>query len=295
MTNSIDRRALMGGALGMGAGGLALASGIAPANAAAAAPALNALPTTDAERSAMIRRMRFRTDAGYIWWWMRGETYAQQGAKLTPLFGLLFGSAMKVTPNADGSVDVLQTEVGFRFDLNTGKRLRTFRNPITNEDISIPYTPVGPTKAHYDPNNTLDLPAQVGGAMMQLHHATDRLYRVGEMVAFRTHTAAHVQTEGQADRDVNDLSILFSPAAEALNPKVTNATCWVQGSDVANYARWLKMPQGSGNQTIRTVGQKVTSLSDMPQDWLAMVEEEEPRLAREPEYAFTRAQSPYRN
>jgi hypothetical protein len=303
MTDTCDemalfsRRTLMVG--GMALGAAAAVTGAMPAFGAAADhpyPARDAgVPTDKAARIAMMRRMRMRADAGPVFWWFRGRNYAQQGAKLIPMCDLIFGALMDVRPTADGGLLISQYELGFRCALDTGMRAEKLLNPITGVMVDVPFAPVGPSKVSYDANNTLQFDPNMGGSVITAEHVPEIFYNIGDLVCFQTHSAAVVKTPGQLDRNLNDMSMICSPAAEALDPKRAFASAWAHGGDVTDYARWLKMPAGAGSQTLRSIGRKEARYNDMPQDWRDMVAKADPAMAADPMAVLKRAAETYRN
>lgn len=290
----LSRRVMMGG---IGLAGATLAGA-----ALAAAPALGAgmareagIPADTAARVALLRRVRLRTDAGMVYWWFRGRNYAQQGAVMTPLCELVFGAVMKVTPGADGSMDVSQFELGFRLPLDSAEWTDKLRNPLTGEMVDAPYAPVGPTHIHYNAHNDMELPAVIGGAKFSVQHIPELFYHIGDQVCFQTHSAAVSETPGGGTRRLNDMSMITSPASEALNPKVRCASAFAHGTDIGDYARWWKMPPGLGVQTLRSVGRKETTYAAMPQDWVAMLARVNPEAARNPLKLLEGPSIQYRN
>ena len=295
MTEKLDRRTLL--AAGATASVLATLPGLAMAAPASHGTVVgpDGLPADAATRAAIVRRMRYRADAGMVFWWFRGRSYAQQGATLTPLCGLLFGSMVNVTPRGDGGFDVRQYEIGFRTDLVTGERIEKMRNPLTGEMIDIPFGPVGPSVMAYSADNVPNVPKGMGGSQFAYEHNPETFYRAADTVFLQYHDHTTVTTPGKADRVINDFGMIYSPAAQALNPHVACASAWIQGTDVTDYARWLKMPAGKGTQTLRSIGQKVTRFGDMPKDWLAMVAKVDPKLIADPMSVFKRDQAIYKN
>jgi len=287
----MSRRVLMATGLMLGAASAMPAMAAAPSYAARE----QGLPTDRAQRIAMIRRMRMRADAGPVFWWFRGRNYAQQGANLIPMCDLIFGALMDVRPTADGGLVISQYELGFRCALDTGVRAEKLLNPITGTMIDVPFAPVGPTKVVYNADNVLQLPPSIGGSKFTVEHVPEVFYRIGDMVCFQTHSRARAETPGQTDRVLNDMSMICSPAAEALDPKRAFASAWGHGTDVTDYARWLKMPAGSGTQTLRSIGQKASRYQDMPQDWRDMVAKADPAMAADPMGVLARSAETYRN
>ncbi len=290
----IGRRALMASGLALGAAA-ALPAGAAPTSPASGLMREEGIPSDPAARSAMVRRMRHRTDTGLVFWWFRGRNYAQQGATLTPMCELIFGAIAKVIPTADGGMDLVQYELGFRTAPDSGERAEKLRNPITGEMVDVPFAPVGPSRVHYSPDNVVQLPPQMGGSRFTAEHVPELFYRLGDQICFQTHTRAVSFVPGAPDRVLNDMSMICSPAAEALNPRLNFASATAHGSDVTDYARWWKMPPGMGSQTLRSVGQKVRRFEDMPRDWIAMVAKADPAMAANPLSVLERAEATYKN
>jgi hypothetical protein len=288
---TLSRRGIMTGSVAL-ASVVGLASLATPSLAAPATA--SAMPVTPAERAAVVRRLRFRADAGPVFWWFRGVNYAVRDSVLTRICGLLFGSMMQLTPTADGGFDVVQYEVGFRTDPETGARLDAVRNPFTGEMAPVQYSPVGPTHMHYSADNVPQIDENIGGSKLVYEHRPEHFYRAGETLFLQYHAQSRVITPNRTDRIINDFGIIHGPAAKALDPKVAFAPAWIEGTDITDYPRWLKMPPGMGSQTLRSVGQKVQRYEDMPQDWRDMIAQADPEMARNPMGVFTRSLGTYR-
>lgn len=293
---TISRRGILSGGVALtSAAGLSALPMTASAAPTPASPApIPGMPASAAERAAVIRRLRFRVDAGPVFWWFRGVNYAVRDSVLTPICGLLFGSMMQLTPTADGGFDAVQYEVGFRTDPDTGARLEAVRNPFTGEMATVQYSPVGPTRMHYSADNVPQIEENLGGSKLIYEPRPERFYRAGDTVFLQYHAQSRVVTPGRTDRVINDFGMIHGPAASALDPRVTFAPAWIEGSDVTDYPRWLKMPPGMGSQTLRSIGQKVERYEDMPQDWRDMVAASDPQMAKDPLGVFTRPQGTYR-
>lgn len=287
----MSRRMLMAGGLMLGAAASMPAMGATPAASARE----EGIPTDPAARIAMIRRMRMRADAGPVFWWFRGRNYAQQGAKLIPMCDMIFGALMDIRPTADGGLMTTQYELAFRCALDSGVRAEKLLNPITGTMVDVPFAPVGPTKVVYNAENVLQLPPTIGGSKFTVEHVPELFFRIGDTVCFQTHSRARAETQGQSDRVLNDMSMICSPAAEALDPRRAFASATAYGTDVTDYARWWKMPPGLGTQTLRSAGMKVARYQDMPQDWRDMVAKADPAMAADPMGVLARSSATYRN
>lgn len=297
----LSRRTIMLGSAALGAASLLPVNALGAATSAPAmAPASDLpregmIPADAAIRRAIYRRIRMRTDDGMVFWFFRGRNYAQQGANLYPLCELNFGAFMKLTHRADGGINVSQFELGFRTNLDSGKRTDQIYNPITDQMVDAPFAPVGPLQLSYSANNDLELPDDIGGTQISVEHVPEVFYQLGDQLCFQTHSRAIAKTPGRADRVLNDMTMLTAPLSEALDSNVGSCNSWGYGGDVTDYARWLKMPEGAGNQTLRSVGQKYHAFEQMPQDWRDMLAEAAPEIAADPIGALDSGPIEYRN
>ncbi|MGA1797212.1 DUF1838 family protein [Sphingomonas sp. 4RDLI-65] len=282
----LGRRTVM--AVGMGAAALAAL----PSSASAAAKRLDPKNADDARK--IIRKLRYRTDEGMVFWWIKGEYLADVDATLTPLYGMNFGGIQMVRQGQDGGFDVTQMELGFRTDLATGKRLGDFRNPLTGEMLVSPFNPIGPTTIHYSPDAIPTVPRNLGGSDIEFQPFPETPFEAQGNVFVQYRARSRVRTAGFADRIVNDVSMIYGPSAQALDPRTTSVDAWVHSSDVTSFPRWLKMGDRPGTITLRGIGAKVLKIGDMPQDWLAMLEAHDRTIIADPEAALRRPPVTYK-
>jgi hypothetical protein len=241
------------------------------------------------------RKLQFRADSGLVFWWIRGPSFGQVGAELTPLYELHSGSMHRVTQRADGGFDVLQLEMTFRMDLDTGLPLKTLRNPYTGESIAIEFNPVGPTLVRYSREGVPVVPTEMGGSKLQFEFVPSQPFVIGDTIYYRRRTKSRVITVGAADRVINDISTFSASARDALDPKLTWVDAKLQSTDVTGWPRWLKMGDRPGGVTLRGVGGKVRRFADMPSDWIAALRALRPDIAADPVAALDRPQAAYKN
>ncbi len=260
-----------------------------------ALPREGQIPADQMARNAMVRRMRLRTDHGDIFWYYRGMTYAQRGLELIPMSELVYLLMNRVSPTADGGLSIQSFELSFRTAPGSAKRAEQIYNPITDQMVDVPYTPIGPTVSNYDAQNQLNIGAELGGSQLELNYQPEIFYQIDEEISFQRHTQARIKTPGKPDRVLNEMSMIASPTAEALDQSRSSASARAYASDVSDFARWMRMPEGVGNQTLRSAGKKYSSFEHVPADWRTMLAEMDPDLAADPMSAFDREQARYRN
>lgn len=266
---------------------------LAGSAALAALPAAAAAATTPDLRSA-IRRLRFRTDNGLVFWWLRCSYYGAVNAALTPIYDMLFGSIQQVISRDDGGFDVVQLELGFRMEVGGKARMHAFRNPYTGETVPVQFMPVGPTRLHFSADVVPSVPSEFGGSKLEVSHFHEEAYVAGDTFFAPFRAASRVITPGKSDRHVNDVALFYGPARQALDPKVKAAPAWLHASDVGSWPRWMNMGDRPGSTVLRAVGGKAMRLRDMPPDWTAMVREFDASILADPLKALQRPQATYR-
>ncbi len=260
-----------------------------PAHAAGSPPDLQ---KPDLQKA--VRRLRFRTDEGLVFWWLRCSYYGDVNAALTPLYDMVFGSIQQVTGRSDGGFDVLQLELGFRMEPGGTVRMHTFRNPYTAETVPVQFTPVGPTRLHFSADVVPSVPSEFGGSRLEFQHFPEAPYVAGDTFFAPFRAASRVITPGKADRHVNDVALFYGPAAKALDPKVKAAPAWLTASDVGSWPRWMNMGDRPGSTVLRGIGGKAMRLRDMPGDWAAMVRSYDASILEDPLAALARPSATYK-
>ncbi len=278
-------------ALSLAAG--SLAATVATGTSAARGARLDPARPEDAWQ--IHRKLQLRTDSGMVFWWIRGPSFGQVGADLTPLYELNYGLVQRVTQRADGGCDVRQIEMAFRTDLETGQPLKTLRNPYTGESLPIEFVPVGPSDVRFSRENVPVVPTEIGGSKLKFESVPSRPFVMGDTVYYRLRHRSVVTTPGATDRVINDIATLTGPATQTLDPRSTWVDAKLQSTDVTGWPRWMRMGDRPGGVTLRAVGGKVRRFADMPPDFLRMLQEARPEIAADPIAALAQPEAIYKN
>ena len=285
--NTIGRRDLLKGSL-VGAGSFALAtSTTAHAN-------INIEPEEiEVRKHEIVRRLRYRQDAGYLLWWFKGPMMAQQGADLVPMMELVHCAISLLEPTSDGGFEMVGVEIPFRTDLHTGERLTKYFNPMTKEEIDIPFSTIGPSKIKYNAKNELQMPEKIGGSDIEYKAMGEDLYVTGDTIMLTHHGRSQVSTPGKTDRIITEYTTISGPLDRALDANENFAPATAASSDVTGFARWLQTPAEFGNQSLRAIGQKVEKVEQLPAQWRKLLHEVDPELAKNPLKALDREEAKY--
>jgi hypothetical protein len=271
-------------ALGLAAGGLAAASGVA-----GAAPPTEAFP----DPALLYRKLKYRTDDGPVFWWMRGPKYGVVDAEMTALWTIEVGIISTVAHRPDGGFDTTSLEIIFMTDPTTGARLEQWRNPYTREVLPGRVALVGPTTTRYDRQNGRTLPTTLGGAPLSVVTRRAEPIIVGDDIFVQDEVVARVMSPGRTrPYIVNDISLLQGSVANLASSAVTFGNARVTFAEVTGWQRWLNMGERPGSMTSRTVGAKVERYEQLPARWRAMLAGYAPEIAQDPLGAL--AKPPFR-
>lgn len=231
---------------------------------------------------AMYRKLRYRSDAGLVMWWLRGIKYGQVGSTLTALYANHVGTVMRVEPREDGGMDVTSLEITVPMLVNSSTPMREWTNPYTGEVLPVTVRPIGPTTVRYDDRGARDFPTELGGARLEVEAESLPPTVVGDRVFLSEHVRAKVF---RPNRDgpyvVNDMSQFQGSLAQLSNPATVSADATVSFGEVTGWQRWMNMGDRPGGLTSRTVGAKVASIDEMPAVWRQAVATLMPDLAAE--------------
>jgi hypothetical protein len=275
----ISRRTALGASLALGA-----AVALPPTRATAGV--LD--PTRPEDARAIYRKMRYRTDSGLVFAWVKGPHLAVVGANLTPLYGINLGAIQRITQRPDGGFDVREIEISFTTDVDTGKRLTQFRNPLTQEVLPVKLRTPHPSTVSYSRDNDLRAPPTYQGARFDVSHFPVATFVIGDDLFVRDRTRATIQAAGRPERILNEISTFSAPRAVVLDPSVAWVDAKVQSNDMTSWPTWLNMAGAPGVMGLYAVGGKARDFAAMPTDWLVMLHEVWPEIAADPIAALDR-------
>lgn len=274
----LDRRGLMGGALGA-AIGLGWMDGEASSSPS----------TPDIDEITLYRKLHLRTDDGLVFWWLQGPKIGQVGATLTPLYTSMVGTLQRVRHLDGGEFEVTQMEMILFFDVRGEAPLDRWTNPYTGEVIPLRFAPVGPTRTRYRADNSRVLPTQIGGTPLEATATIHPPIIVGDDVFQRDESVARVFTPGRTQPfEVNDIAVYHGSLANLSDPSVTMGEATVFFAEVTGWQRWMRMGDRPGSLTSRLAGRKVQRYEQLPARWRERLAQLAPEIAADPVAALDR-------
>ncbi|MET0364502.1 MAG: DUF1838 family protein [Sphingobium sp.] len=276
----VDRRA----ALGFGLAATALMAWPAQGKAA-----LRQLDPANADDARLIyRKLRYRTDSGLLFSWIKGPYMAAIAGDLIPMYAINLGSFQRVTQRPDGGFDLVDLEISFRTDVETGERLTRFRNPVTGETVPVVARPQGPNRLTVSRENEVQISDLPGGPHFDHVHYPVRPFTLGKEIVIRDRSHARVTAPDGGISMLNEVSTISAPAVQVLDPATTSVETRVQSNDVRSWPAWLNMGDRPGHLALFGNGGKVNRFEDLPEDWRQMLKEVFPDIAANPIAALDR-------
>lgn len=267
--------------------GLAAATIAAPALAAptvAAGPGTRLLdPANPRDASQIYRKLRYRTDDGVVFSWIKGPYMAAVDGDLIPIYAINLGSIQRVIQNPDGGFDLIDLEISFRVDIDSGERLKDFRNPITGQTVRMAGRGPIPTRLRVKSDNEFVIPELPGQPRYEHVHAPVTMPMLGQGIfAIRDRSHARVTAPDGSVSYLNEVSTLSGPRDEVLDSRTTSVNAQVQSNDVRSWPAWMNMGDRPGTLGLIGNGGKVSRFADLPADWHAMLERYYPEIAADP-------------
>jgi hypothetical protein len=265
--------------LGMGA----VASAVALPSLAAKAAERRLDPANPADARIIYRKLRYRTDDGLLFSWIKGPYMASTGGDLIPMYALNLGSIQRVTQNDDGSFHLIDLEISFRVDVQTGERLKSLRNPITGQTVAVGGRGPIPTHLKVLADNEIVIPEAPGQPKFEHDHAPVTFLSLGHTeLGIRDRSHARVTAPDGSVSFLNEVSTITGPRDVVLDPRTTTVNARVQSNDVRSWPAWLNMGDRPGSLGLFANGGKVSRFEDLPEDWHAMLKVHYPQIAADP-------------
>jgi hypothetical protein len=244
-------------------------------------------PANKADALAIYRRMRLCGDQRTFFWWMSGTRYAQVENKLTPMFDIEICSIMRVRETGPDAFTLTQLEMVFNRPVGGGPLLDRWTNPMTGDELTPVYRPVGPVNVPYTVDGSSP-PAELPGARIALTRPPKRITINGDDVLLRDDSQAEVTQNDGIGKPyrVNDFAEYHASLRAVQNRREPWVPTTVAFTAVTGWQRWWKMADRPGGSVARAMGRKVARWEEMPAFTRDAVAKLYPTIAADPTRAL---------
>jgi hypothetical protein len=292
-TSNTTRRRMMTASLAIASAGM-----VAPgAVRATPAPKLDlALDTGEGNARLMARILANLDGSRSKHGWYRGRVMGVvPGAAARDLLGIMGMSSQRLLPLPDRpGWMLLQREVGFFFDLDTGKVVDRWRNPLTDEVVDVLHIANPSVSRDIEPverdSRFYDDPARAAAGvrpfLLPWQTAGDRLFVEQHVHVWARNPldpAVWVRESGGPMLQVSDMLSYNVSLAKAQDPTVTSLEHWGAWVHVRPWQPWMLMGAAPGHLLYNCFTGSADALESMPADIVALTRERFPEFLTPPE------------
>lgn len=258
------RSVLLSAAGGAAAAGLGLSS-----QAHAATPDLS----DPADFLTAVIKMRGATDGSLALGWIMGQRYAVYEGRAIPMFGLLAGTFFTYTRIDELTFEMRSFEVAYWTDLETGKLLERWQNPITGKTVDVPQTRMGPSVVPVKPGG-FDLSAVPRMAALESNHMFRPAVTKGDdiWITEEIKISGDPPTSGPAPFRYNEMTTYNAKLSDLAKPDLVTVPTSIQYQSMVGFTPWAGMDGLDAMNMGRGSGRRETRVEDMPAYYLELTE-----------------------
>jgi hypothetical protein len=264
---SIDRRTLLGG--------LSTAALINNVPSAAAAREFR----DPEDRLAAIVRMRSGAGKAALWWY-QGTFFAKPEGEITrPLMRIDGASRVSFEPAGSGVYHSRMDEAGFFSDLETGRLLDQWRNPLNGKMVEPEHYRSGAASLITADSVRPDIEQLPPGIVFEGRMTPFVSHGDSTWVSEELFVSAPSQDPREPDLKVQtSLATFHSRLSELDDPGLDFVPCELNYSTLATWRGWLEMGDRPGVISWRLVGSKLRSADELPARLTERLRERQPDL-----------------
>ncbi len=267
----LDRRSLL-----TGLGGLTFAMAMRPAWPLAGLDLGNKRDLLTA-----LAKLRGATDDRLVLGYVVGARYALPEHRAIPMMGILAATFSQYRRISADAFEARALEIGYFTDLNTGKLLEKWKNPVTGTTVDVPLTRMGPSRIVLTADG-LTVPRLSGEAAgMQLQHIFQPPVVVGDNV-WVTEQINIDGPPGPRPFVYNELSTFQARKSELDDPARATVPTQVQYQSLITYRPWMGFGDTPGHTLARGAGMRVASVAELPPYFLELTRRLHPDVLKDP-------------
>jgi hypothetical protein len=172
-------------------------------------------------------------------------------------------------------------EIGYFTDLDTGKLLEKWRNPVTGTTVDVQQTRMGPSRIVITADG-LTVPRPSGEAAgLELKHVFQPPVVVGDNVWVTEEI--HVDgPPGPRPFVYNELSTYYARKSELDDPARAAVRTQVQYQSLITYRPWMGFGDTPGHTVARGAGVHVAGIDELPPYYLELTRRLHPDVLKDP-------------
>ncbi len=271
----LDRRSILAGL-----GGLTLASATRPAWSLAESPAGPDLGN-QSDLLTALAKMRGATDERLCIGYVVGARYAVPEHRLIPMMGILAGTFSQYRRISADAFESRALEIAYFTDLETGKLLENWKNPVTGTTVDVPLTRMGPSRVILTAAG-LTVPKLSGEAAgLKLNH----IFQPPVVVSDDVWITEQINIDGPPSPRpfvYNELSTYHARRSDVADPGRATVPTQVQYQSLITYRSWMGFGDTPGHTVARGAGMRAASVAELPPYYLELTRRLHPDVLKDP-------------
>ena len=246
-------------------------------------------PTNAEDLHRIYRKVTYSYDDRVVYWYIQAVRMGLVNSAFIPFWEMHVGFIFQTESLSEFSFRNKTLSSIFYTDLETGKLLEVFKNPLTGEQISVRQPGLRRSESWYDLAKQVREPQETEGAKVSVGTDIGPAWIIGDDVWVYGDTSVRSEPirHGGLLRQINDWSSYHASLKEVANPRVKSANATRNFVDINTWPAWLNMGDRPGNYVSRGIGRKSWSLGGMPARWQQLMEEHYPEVVRDIDGAIT--------
>ena len=229
------------------------------------------------------RKVNYTYDDRPVFWYIEAVRYGLVDSAFIPFWRMHVGFLFKVASTGEFEFETKQLSAIFYADIDSGRLLETFDNPLTGERIPVRQPGVSRSEARFDKTRQIRESRERPGAVVTLGTDIGPAWIIGDDVWVHADTWIRAEPTGEEGRllQVNDWSTYHASLTDVADPTVTSAPATMNFNDINTWPSWLNMGDQPGNYVSRGHGRKLHSSEGMPPPWLGFMNDLYPQESKD--------------
>lgn len=267
----IDRRQLISGLGALAAGALAR-----PAWSLAGLDLANRRDLLTA-----LGKMRGALDDRLVIGYVVGTRYAVPEHKAIPMMGILAATFSQYRRISAEAFEARSLEVAYFTDLDTGRLLEKWQNPVTGTRVDVPVTRMGPSRVVLTADGLTVANPSGEAAGLKLKHFFQPPVVVGDNV-WITEQINVDGPPGPKPFVYNEFSTFQARKSELDDPARATVPVQVQYQSLITYRPWMGFGSTPGHTLARGAGTRVARFEELPPYYVELTRRLHPDVAQDP-------------
>jgi hypothetical protein len=231
-----------------------------------------------------VIKLRGSIDDRLCMGWVIGTRFAVVDHVAIPMMGILAGTFSRYRKIRDDAYSAKTLEVAYFTDLDTGRLLETWQNPVTGKVVEVPQVRMGPASLIVTAKGlTVERAAGEAVGMNLQHRFRPAVIRGDDVWVTEIITVDGKRSEPGAKRFVyNEMTTYHGLIPDIENPGQATVPTHVSFHGLVTWRPWMGFGDTPGHTTAHGTGRRASRIEDLPEYYLELTERYHPDVLNDP-------------